>query len=164
LLWYDFINTLSEANFFLIKTNTMEEKYNEPTLNRPEGGRLLDAPLLTIDIAEYIQQLKNEPAWQKNDRNGITLFKTKGMRIVLVIMHDGAEMRPQTIDALVSLHVLDGYLRVTTDEQSAQVETGQILTLHANIYHSVKAVVETTFILTMTNEEYGESVYKYLPV
>jgi quercetin dioxygenase-like cupin family protein len=119
----------------------MQEKYNESTLNRPEGGRLLDAPLLIISVAEYIQRLKNESAWQKNDRNGITLFKTKGMRIVLVIMHPGAEMRPQTIDALVSLHVLSGYLQVTTDEQTAKVEGGQILTLHANINHSVQAVL-----------------------
>jgi quercetin dioxygenase-like cupin family protein len=142
----------------------MQEKYNESTLNRPEGARLLDAPLLIIDVAEYIQRLKNEPAWQKNDRNGITLFKTKGMRIVLVIMHAGAEMRPQTIDALVSLHVTSGFLQVTTDDQTAKVEAGQILTLHANINHSVQAVVETTFILTMTDEMYGESAYKYFPI
>jgi len=142
----------------------MQEKYNESTLNRPEGGRLLDAPLLIVDIVEYIQRLKNEPAWQKNDRNGITLFKTKGMRIVLVIMHSGAEMRPQTIDALVSLHVLNGYLEITTDEQTATVNMGQILTLHAHINHSVKAVVETTFVLTMTDEMYGESAYKYFPI
>src|SRR3954447_26747165 len=142
----------------------MQEKYNESTLNRPEGGRLLDAPLLIIDVAEHVQHLKNEPAWQKNDRNGITLFKTKGMRIVLVIMHAGAEMRPQTIDALVSLHVLNGYLDVITDDQTAKVEAGQILTLHAKINHSVHAVVETTFVLTMTDKMYGESVYKYFPV
>ncbi len=142
----------------------MKEKYNESTLNRPEGGRLLDAPLLIINIEEYIQRLKSEPAWQKNDRNGITLFKTKGMRIVLVIMHAGAEMRPQTIDALVSLHVLDGYLEIVTDERTARVEAGQILTLHANINHSVQAVVETTFVLTMTDEMYGESAYKYFPI
>src|SRR4051812_18607421 len=106
----------------------MQEKYNESTRNRPEGSRLLDAPLLIVDVEEYIQRLKSEPAWQKNDRNGITLFKTKGMRIVLVIMHAGAEMRPQTIDALVSLHVLNGYLQVTTDEQTVRVDAGQILT------------------------------------
>src|SRR5206468_9250203 len=117
----------------------MEAKYNESTLNRPEGDRVLDAPLVKIDIYEHIQQLKSEPAWQKNDRNGITLFKTKGMRIVLVIMHAGAEMRPQTIDALVSLHVLDGYLEIVTDERTARIEAGQILTLHANINHSVQA-------------------------
>jgi quercetin dioxygenase-like cupin family protein len=142
----------------------MEEKYNESTINRPEGARVLDAPLVKMDIYEHIQQLRNEPAWQKNDRNGITLFKTDGMRIVLVIMHPGAEMRPQTVEGIISFHVLEGYLQIATQDQMQEVESGQILTLHANIKHSVRAAEETTFILTMTNENYGDSVYKYYPI
>lgn len=142
----------------------MEPKYNESTINRPKGDRILDAPLVKMDIYEHIQQLKNEVAWQRNDRNGITLFKTAGMRIVLVIMHADAEMRPQTIDGLVSFHVLEGTLQINTDHQTEEVEAGQILTLHANISHMVRAAEETTFILTMTNESYGESAYKYFPI
>ena len=142
----------------------MEQKYNESTINRPEGDRVLDAPLVKIDIYERIQQLRNEPAWQRNDRNGITLYKTQGMRIVLVIMHEGAEMRPQTIDGIVSFHVLNGYLEVMTEDQTETIEAGQILSLHAHIQHSVRAAEETTFILTMTNETYGESAYKYFPI
>ena len=142
----------------------MEERYNESTLNRPEGARVIDAPLVKTDIYEYIQQLRNEPAWQRNDRNGITLYKTDGMRIVLVIMHPGAEMRPQTVDGIISFHVLEGMLQIATETQTSEVEAGQILTLHTNVKHSVRAAEETTFLLTMTNENYGESAYKYFPI
>jgi quercetin dioxygenase-like cupin family protein len=142
----------------------MEEKYNESTINRPEGARVLDAPLVKTDLYEHIQQLRNEPTWQRNDRNGITLYKTDGMRIVLVIMHPGAEMRPQTVDGIISFHVLEGALQIATQNESSEVEAGQILTLHANIKHSVRATEETTFLLTMTNENYGESAYKYFPI
>ena len=142
----------------------MEERYNESTLNRPEGTRVIDAPSVKTDIYEYIQQLRNEPAWQKNDRNGITLYKTDGMRIVLVIMHPGAEMRPQTVDGIISFHVLEGTLQIATEAQTSEVEAGQIFTLHTNIKHSVRAAEETTFLLTMTNENYGESAYKYFPI
>jgi quercetin dioxygenase-like cupin family protein len=142
----------------------MEERYNESTINRPEGARVLDAPLVKMDIYEYIQQLRNEPAWRKNDRNGITLYKTDGMRIVLVLMHTGAEMRPQTVDGIISFHVIEGNLEVVTQDETIEVEAGQILTLHTNIKHSVRAAEETTFILTMTNENYNESTYKYFPI
>ena len=54
----------------------MENKRNEATLNRPEGDRVLDAPYVFVNIPEFIRQLKSEEAWQKNDRNGITVFKT----------------------------------------------------------------------------------------
>jgi quercetin dioxygenase-like cupin family protein len=142
----------------------MEEKYNKATMNRPEGTRVLDAPLVKMDIYEYIQQLKNEAAWQKNDRNGITLYKTDGMRIVLVIMHTGAEMRPQTVDGIISFHVLEGGLQIETQDETTNVESGQILTLHSNIKHYIRAAEQTTFILTMTNENYGQSAYKYFPI
>jgi len=142
----------------------MEEKHNESTINRPQGARILDASLVKTDIHEYIQQLKNESAWQKNDRNGITLYKTNGLRIVLVIMHANAEMRPQTVDGIISFHVVEGRLQIAAQDKTTDVESGQVLTLHANIKHSVRATEETTFILTMTNENYGESAYKYFPV
>ncbi|MEO5648413.1 MAG: hypothetical protein ABIR03_00660 [Ginsengibacter sp.] len=32
----------------------MEIKQNESTELRPEGGRVLDAPLVTIDLADFI--------------------------------------------------------------------------------------------------------------
>ena len=53
----------------------MEEKYNESTELRPEGGRLMDAPLVSMDIPEFIKQLKSEPAWKNNDRNAISTMR-----------------------------------------------------------------------------------------
>jgi quercetin dioxygenase-like cupin family protein len=142
----------------------MERRYNEWTLNRPEGERVLDAPIVKMDVYEFIQQLRNEPAWQRNDRNGITIYKTQGMRIVLVIMHAEAEMRPQAVDGIINFHVLEGAIQITTQDERQNIEAGQMLSLHANIQHMVKALEETIFILTMTNEAYGESAYKYFPV
>ena len=33
----------------------MEEKYNEATINRPEGDRPVDAPVVLIDIPDFIK-------------------------------------------------------------------------------------------------------------
>jgi hypothetical protein len=38
----------------------MEIKSNESIDLRPEGGRLMDAPLLSMDVPEFIKQLKAE--------------------------------------------------------------------------------------------------------
>ena len=66
----------------------MEIKNNEATDLRPEGYRLRDAPLVSIDIPEFIKQIKNETTWTNSDRNAITVFKTNGLRIVLVALHE----------------------------------------------------------------------------
>ena len=38
----------------------MDEKYNESTINRPEGERLVDAPVVQIDIPGFIKRIKRE--------------------------------------------------------------------------------------------------------
>ena len=67
----------------------MEEKSNEATPQRAAGEHVLDASLVSIDITTFIEQLRNEKPWKESDRNAITVFKTNGMRIVLIALHKG---------------------------------------------------------------------------
>jgi quercetin dioxygenase-like cupin family protein len=127
----------------------MEEKYNDATLNRPEGERPIDSELLLIDLPLLIKQIRTEDAWKKNDRNAITAFKTNGLRIVLIAMHAGAEMQTHSAEGIISVQVIDGKIKFNTEQASVNVEEGQLLTLHSGISHSVLAIEETTFLLTM---------------
>ncbi|MBL0309672.1 MAG: hypothetical protein IPP77_08350 [Bacteroidetes bacterium] len=68
----------------------MEIKKNAATELRPEGARIIDAPLVSICIPEFIKQLKAEVTWRTGDRNAITVFKTNGLRIVLIALHEEA--------------------------------------------------------------------------
>ena len=58
--------------------------------------QLADAPLVEMDLNAFRQQIKQEKAWQNSDRNAITIFKTSGMRLVLVALHQGAEVHVMT--------------------------------------------------------------------
>ncbi len=128
----------------------MEEKFNESTSQRPEGDRLIDAALVTIDLSLFMAQIKEEISWKEHDRNAITVFKTNGLRIVLIALHEGAEMTKHTAGGIISLQVLEGRLQFTIDGRSVDLNKGQMLTLHENIPHSVLAIKETLFLLTLT--------------
>ena len=128
----------------------MEEKTIEATDQRPEGDRQIDAALVTIDLPLYMEQIRREPPWKEGKRNAITVFKTSGLRIVLVALHEGAEMARHTADGIISVQVLEGQLQFNTDEQSVELNKGQMLALHELIPHSVKAIKETIFLLTLT--------------
>ena len=127
----------------------MEETFNEATANRPKGERPIDSPLLLIDLPSLIEQLKSEDAWTKNDRNAITVFKTTGMNIVLVALHIYAEMPTHTTDGILSVKVLEGKIKFNTPDESLEIKKGQLLTLHAGIPHSLLALEETSFLLTI---------------
>lgn len=126
------------------------EKFNEATPQRPEGDRPLDAPMVTIDLPSFMEQIKREPSWKDSDRNAITVFKTDGLRIVLIALHAGAEMIRHTADGIISVQVLEGQITFRTEQEPVELHKGQMLALHAGIPHSVLAREESVFLLTLT--------------
>ncbi len=134
----------------------MEEKFNEATFQRPEGDRIIDAPLVTIDVLFFIEQIKKEKPWKDSDRNAITVFKTNSMRIVLIALHGGALMSKHSVDGMVSIQMLDGKMKLNTNEQSVVLRTGQILVLHDGIPHSIEAIEESIFLLTLSRMDCSE--------
>ncbi len=127
----------------------MQEKYNEATINRPEGDRPVDAPSVLVNIPDLIGQIKDEKAWDKNDRNAITVFKSDKMRIVLVAMHKDAEMQTEHPKNIFSIQVIKGKIKLHTNEKSIEVEKEQLFVLHENIPYKVEAVKKSIFLLTV---------------
>jgi len=72
------------------------------------------------------------------------------MRIVLIALHSGAEMVKHTANGIISVQVLEGQIKFNTDLQSVELGKGQMVTLHEQIPHSVVAIKETIFLLTLT--------------
>lgn len=127
----------------------MEVKSNESTDLRPEGKRILDAPMVTMNIPEYIRQIKNEKAWQTSDRNALTIYKTNTMRLVLIGLHENAVLQKHTAEGNISVQLLEGEIKFNTEAASITLEKGSIVALHKGIAHSVEAVKESVFLLTL---------------
>lgn len=141
LLWHDFIPSCQGGIF-------METRYNEATYNRPEGDRVIDAPFLLIDLEKYERQIKEEEAWQKNDRNGITVFKTDNLTIVLTCLHAGANIPENSIDGVVAYHLLQGELELKVMDEVIPLRAKQITTFHAGVKHSIHAADDALLLIT----------------
>jgi quercetin dioxygenase-like cupin family protein len=131
----------------------MEIKRNDATLNRPEGDRVLDAPYVFMDLDEFIKQLKDEEAWDKNDRNGITIFKTDNLSSVITCLHKDAAIEDNSVEGLFQVQVLDGKIRVTTVDGDAEMKQGEMMVFHPNVQHSIKALKKSTLLLQTINEK-----------
>jgi hypothetical protein len=133
----------------------MEIRENDSTINRPFGKRPIDAPFIPLDLHAYAQQLMLEEAWQKNDRNAITLFKSEGTTLVLVALHKDAEMIPGNFEGtgILLLQVLDGLLHFSTEGEELDINRGQMITLHENRPYKALAHEETICLLTMVRGE-----------
>ena len=127
------------------------EKSNKSTTQRPQGNRIMDAQLVTIDLPFFIKQLKSEKLWKKSDRNSITVFKSTGICIVLMALHKGAEMAKHTTEGLISVQMLKGEIKFRTNDQSVKLRKGHILTLYGGVPHSLQAKRTTIILLTLTD-------------
>lgn len=148
--------SFNEASFKLVeklKTHreqrNIEEKSIDATPLRPEGERLLNASLVEMDLFEYIRQIKAEATWAERDRNSFTLYKSDALRILLIGLHENAELKPHKSNGVISIQVLQGKLEFSTDEQNKHLERGQMIALQENISHGVKALTESFFLLTL---------------
>ena len=125
----------------------MEYKRNDATLNRPGGDRVLDAPFVYMDLDKYTEQVKEEEAWEKYDRNGITIFKTDMLTTVLTCLHKGASIKNNEVDGLFQVHVLDGRVRVTTFDGDIDMKENEMITFHPHVPHTIEAVKKSTLLL-----------------
>ncbi len=125
----------------------MELKNIDATINRPGGERLIDAPFVFVDMAKYISQLKSEESWDKNDRNGITVYKTDGITIVLTCLHRDAVIEKNSVDGWLTIQVLDGVVEFTVKEKTLVLKKNQLITLHPDVLHTIHAKKECALLL-----------------
>lgn len=134
----------------------MENRRNEATLNRPEGDRVLDAPYVFMNLPDFIRQLKSEEAWQKNDRNGITIFKSERVTMVLTCLRAKAIMHDVLVDGIFTIHVLEGIVRVRTPDGEVDMQANQVMTFHQLVDHSIEAQMDAVLLFTNNSSDNAE--------
>ena len=127
----------------------MEIKLTEATALRPEGERMLNARLVEINLNDFIAKLKQETTWAESDRNSITVFKSDSTTIVLIGMHANAQLKEHTAIGNITVQVLEGEINFFAEQQIHSMGKGQMIALEAKIPHSVTALKESFFLLTL---------------
>lgn len=122
---------------------------NEASSQHHEGDRFLNASLVTLDLNHFVEQLRAAPAWKESDRNSMTIFKSDQLRIVLIGLHEGAELKTHTANGIITVQVLEGQMKFIAEPQTVGLQKGQMVTLQKQVPHSVVALKETFFLLTL---------------
>ncbi|GGB77678.1 hypothetical protein [Dyadobacter sediminis] len=130
----------------------MDFKSNQSTENRPDGDRILDAPYVFTDIPMYLDQLKTERSWSKNDRNAITVYKSDNVTMVLSALKADAVVSNHSIDEGLNVQVISGELKIETEGRTFYATPGQMMTFHAGISHALTAVSDSEIMITTYKE------------
>ncbi len=107
------------------------------------------ADLAQFDLLNKIAEAEQNKPWA----SGIcsrTLFKKPDLRVVLISMEAAAQIKEHHADGTSALYVLKGHIRYSTQGQVYDLRAGSLFTLSASIKHSVEAVEESGFLLTIS--------------
>ena len=131
----------------------MEIKRNEATINRPEGDRVIDASYVFTDIPAFVEQLQSEKAWDKNERNGITVFKSGNITMVITVLKANATIVETDVDGYLTIQVIKGQTNFTTPDGDILLMEDQMVTLHPHVSHSARAITDSVLLLTTVSRD-----------
>lgn len=124
----------------IIFKNTKEEMENKANTNQD---------LNSFSLSSQISEMKLEESWGKSGRSSRTLIKVGAMRLVLNAMKAGTEIKTHHATGPISVHCIEGKLKFNTEERTVTLQKGELLTLEELVKHSVEAIEETVFLLTV---------------
>lgn len=85
-------------------------------------------------------------------------MKANGLRLVLEVLRGGEELAEHRAPGPITVQVLEGEIRFHTGEDTFRVREGEVLALPAGRPHSVEAVRDSAFLITIAPAERKEGV------
>lgn len=106
-------------------------------------------PIGALDLRAEVARLRDEEPWRRSGRHSRTLIKDADLRVVLLALRAGARLEKHHAPGRITIHALDGRLRVGVAGQSLELAAGQLVTIGPTIPHEVEALAESAFLLTI---------------
>jgi quercetin dioxygenase-like cupin family protein len=102
----------------------------------------------SFDLVEEIQHLQARKPWPKKVTSNL-LLKSQDLRILLICLESGARLEEHHNDGRISIHVLEGAVKIRVQEHAQQFSAGQILALDRSIPHDVEAIEDSVVLVTI---------------
>jgi quercetin dioxygenase-like cupin family protein len=133
---------------------TESNAMNTPSERRPPSGderpaAHLAEPIAVLDLPAELARLRDEEPWRKSGRHTRTLIKDADLRVLLIALRAGARLEEHHAPGRITIHALDGRLRVGVTGQAIDLAAGQLVTIGPAIRHDVEALEESAFLLTI---------------
>ena len=111
----------------------------------------LSGSVLQFNLAGELDQLHRDESWlHPTGRSSKTLVKHPDLRIVLIAMKANTRMHEHTAAGRISVHTLNGHIRLHLPEQVVDLPAGNLLALDQCVSHDVEASEDSAFLLTLS--------------
>ena len=105
-----------------------------------------------IDLGQAAAQLLAEAPSGARTQRQKTLYRHGPVTVALFLFDRGDHMPQHVAEGVVTVHVLQGRLKMSAEGQSHDLTAGQILVLAPGVQHDVRAEEPTRMLLTVCLE------------
>ena len=102
-----------------------------------------------FDLSHEIADSANKKPWPSG-HFAKTLFKNSDFRVVLFSMERGSRLKEHHADGTISVHVLQGAIRLNAQEKTHELRASSLFVLAPSIKHDVEAFEDSAFLLTIS--------------
>ena len=133
----------------------MAEQKRKESPQRSVGHESIDGTLsgsvLQFDLVRELDQLHRDESWlYPTGRSSKTLVKFPDLRIVLIAMKANTRMHEHTAAGRISVHTLNGHIRLHLPGKVVDLPAGRLLALDQCVSHDVEAAEDSAFLLTLS--------------
>jgi quercetin dioxygenase-like cupin family protein len=109
----------------------------------------LDQPMMAFAIAEEISKIKaDQPSTNQGKRSAV-LAKNEHVSIVLAVLARGEALQEHQTEGQITVTVVQGAIRFDALNERVRLNAGDLLTLRPGIRHSVEALEDSAFVITL---------------
>ncbi len=114
--------------------------------------RALTGEKLTFDLDDQIAELRRDEHYVRSGRVGRTLVKAGPLRLTLTLIAEGVDIGTHHAAAPMTLHVLQGRLRYSVDDEDFEIGRGEVLFFGPGHARDIRALEDTALLLTITGD------------
>ncbi len=111
----------------------------------------LSGSVLQFNLGSEVAQLHRDESWLHfTGRSSKTLVKYADLRVVLIAMKSNTRMHEHTAAGRISVHSLDGHIRLHLPQRVVDLPAGYLVALDQCVPHDVEAIQDSAFLLTLS--------------
>ncbi len=123
------------------------------TTGHQSSGTVTAAPsCLALDLAAEIARLHQAPIWRGGEWR-TTVVNYPDFQINLIAIQGGHRIEEHHNPGRVSVHTVDGHIRMHAANQTFDLPKGHVLVLDRAVRHDVEAVEDSAFLLTVARPQ-----------
>jgi len=116
---------------------------------RPHPEDRLAAPVQVVDLASAAAELRAEAHPPVAGHRQIAVVRHGPVTIIQFVFDAGGILKQHRADGVVTIHVLQGQLKVIVDDEAREMGADEIMALAPGVMHSVEALAPSDMLLTV---------------